>query len=156
MLRLIRFVFRLFRSAIFLFLLAVGLGVVLLQTSLSLASATAQVATLSANAATAAALHKKQMAKAISKEKAKARLKRLIVAVPLLGTGAAVAFEGNDLKVWLEENPDESPTDYGCEVASSSAEVMDEILAELPEKFRLSSDLIMSRMPECNEPSAKN
>ena len=156
MLRLIRFVFRLFRSAIFLFLLTVGLGVALLQTSLSLASATAQIATLSANAATAAALHKKQMAKAISKEKAKARLKRLIVAVPLLGTGAAVAFEGNDLKVWLEENPGKSPIDYGCEVASSSAEVMDEVLAELPEKFRPSSDRIMSRMPECNETSAYN
>ena len=156
MLRLIRFVFRLFRSAIFLFLLTVGLGVALLQTSLSLASAAAQVATLSANAATAAALHKKQMAKAISKEKAKARLKRLIVAVPLVGTGAALAFEANDLKVWLEENPDKSPTDYGCEVASSSAEVMDEVLAELPEKFRPSSDLVMSRMPECNEASANN
>ena len=156
MLRLIRFVFRLFRSAIFLLLLAVGLGLALLQTSLSLASATAQIATLSANAATAAALHKKQMAKAISKEKAKARLKRLIVAVPLLGTGAAVAFEGNDLKVLLAENPDKSPTDYGCEIASSSAEVMDEVLAELPEKFRPSSDLIMSRMPECNEPSTDN
>ena len=156
MLRLIRFVFRLFRSAIFLFLLTVGLGVALLQTSLSLASATAQVATLSANAATAAALHKKQMAKAISKEKAKARLKRLIVAVPLLGTGAAVAFEGNDLKVWLGENPDKSATDYGCEVASSSAEVMDEVLAELPETFRPSNDLIMSRMPECNKPIADN
>ena len=156
MLRLIRFVFRLFRSAIFLFVLAVGLGLAFLQTSLSLASATAQIATLSANAATAAALHKKQMAKAISKEKAKARLKRLIVAVPLLGTGAAVAFEGNDLKVWLEENPGKSATDYGCEVASSSAEVMDEVLAELPEKFRPSSDLVMSRMPECNEPIADN
>ena len=156
MLRLITFVFRLFRSAIFLFLLAVGLGVALLQTSLSLASATAQVATLSASAATAAALHKKQMAKAISKEKAKARLKRLIVAVPLVGTGAAIAFEGNDLKVWLEENPDKSPTDYGCGVAYASAEVMDEVLAELPEKFRPSSDLIMSRMPECNQPNANN
>ena len=156
MLRLIRFVFRLFRSAIFLFLLAVGLGVALMQTSLSLASATAQVATLSANEATAATLYKKQMAKAISKEKAKARLKRLIVAVPLLGTGAAVAFEGNDLKVWLEENPGKSATDYGCEVASSSAEVMDEVLAELPEKFRPPSDLVMSRMPECNEPIADN
>ena len=155
MLRLIRFMFRLFKSAIFLFLLGLGLGVALLQTSLSLASATAQVATLSAYA-TAAALHKKQMAKAISKEKAKARLKRLIVAVPLLGTGAAVAFEGNDLKVWLEENPDKSPTDYGCEIASSSAEVMDEVLAELPAKFRPSSDLIMSRMPECDKPSAND
>jgi hypothetical protein len=156
MLRLIRFVLRLFRSAIFLFLLAVGLGVTLLQTSLSLASATAQVVTLSANAATAATLHKKQMAKAISKEKVKARLKRLIVAVPLVGTGAALAFEANDLKVWLEENPDKSPRDYGCGVAYASADVMDEVLAELPERFRPSSDLIMSRMPECNEPSANN
>jgi len=156
MLRLIRFVLRLFRSAIFLFLLAVGLGVTLLQTSLSLASATAQIVSLSANAATAATLHKKQMAKAISKEKAKARLKRLIVAVPLVGTGAALAFEANDLKVWREENPDKSPRDYGCGVAYASADVMDEVLAELPERFRPSSDLIMSRMPECNEPSANN
>ena len=156
MLRLIRFMFRLFRSAIFLFLLALGLGVTLLQTSLSLASATAQVATLSANAATAAALHNKQMAKAISIEKAKARLKRLIVAVPLVGTGAALAFEGNDLKVWLEENPDKSPKDYGCEVASSSAEVMDEVLAELPEKFRPASDFVMSKIPECDKLNANN
>ena len=91
----------------------------------------------------------------ISKEKAKARLKRLIVAVPLVGTGAAVAFEGNGLKVWIEENPGKSPTDYGCEVASSSAEVMDEVLAELPERFRPSSDLIMSRMPECDSPEQR-
>ena len=156
MVRLIRFLLGLFKSAIFLFLLALGLGVALLQTSLSLASATAQVATLSANAATAAALHKKQMAKAISKEKAKARLKRLIVAVPLIGTGAAIAFEANEVKVWLEENPDKSATDYGCDVAYASADVMDEVLAELPERFRSSNDLIMSRMPECDKPSAKN
>ena len=96
------------------------------------------------------------MAKAISKEKAKARLRLLIVAVPLVDTRAALAFEANDLKVWLEENPDNSPTDYGCGVAYASADVMDEVLAELPERFRPSSGLIMSRMPECNEPSANN
>ena len=60
------------------------------------------------------------------------------------------------MKVWVKENPDKSPTDYGCEVASSSAEVMDEVLAELPKKFRPSSDLIMSRVPECNEASAND
>ena len=58
------------------------------------------------------------------------------MAVPLVGTGAALAFEANGLNVWLEENLDKSPTDYGCEVASSSAEVLDEVLAELPEKVR--------------------
>jgi hypothetical protein len=96
------------------------------------------------------------MTKAISKEKAKARLKRLIVAVPLVGTGAALAFEAHDLKIWLEENPDKSPTDYGCELASSSAEVMDEVLAELPEKVRPSSDFVMSKIPECDKPNANN
>ena len=54
------------------------------------------------------------------------------------------------------ESPDKSATDSGCEVASSSAEVMDEVLAELPAKFRPLSDLIMSRMPDCDKPSAKN
>jgi hypothetical protein len=142
-----RLISRLFRSAMFLFILVVGLGVALIQTSLSLASLTAQVTTLTADAATAVIQHKKQMAKAVSKEKAKARLKRLIVAVPLVGTGAALAFEANEMKAWLEENPGKSSTDYGCEVASSSAEVMDEVLAELPEKFRPSSDFVLSQMP---------
>ena len=96
------------------------------------------------------------MAKAISKETAKARLKRLIVAVPLVGTGAALAFEANELKVWLEENPGKSPIDYGCEVASSSAEVMDEVLTEFPKQVRPSSDFIMSQMPECDKASAKS
>ncbi|MDA7550340.1 hypothetical protein N8760_00755 [Rhodobacteraceae bacterium] len=152
----IRLIIRLFRSAMFLFILVVGLGVALIQTSLSLASLTAQVTTLTADAATAVIQHKKQMAKAVSKEKAKARLKRLIVAVPLVGTGAALAFEANEMNTWLEENPGKSSTDYGCEVASSSAEVMDEVLAELPEKFRPSSDFVLSKMPECDRPSANN
>ena len=81
----IRLIIRLFRSAMFLFILVVGLGVALIQASLSLASLTAQVTTLTADAATAVIQHKKQMAKAVSKEKAKARLKRLIVACLLSG-----------------------------------------------------------------------
>ena len=100
--------------------------------------------------------NKKQMAKAISREKAKARLKRLIVAVPVVGTGAAVAFEANDMQNWLNENPDKSTSDYGCEVAASSAEVLDEVLAELTKKFRLSTDFAMSQMPECDGAKSKS
>ena len=58
-----------------------------------------------------------------------------MVAVPVISTGAAVAFEANSINNWLKENPSKTPSDYGCEVASSSVEVMDDVLAELPEKI---------------------
>ena len=156
MLNIIKFLFRLLRSTVFLLILVIGLGISLIQASISILSLTGQVASMSASAATATAQHKKQMAKAISREKAKARLKRLIVAVPVLGTGAAVAFEANEMQNWLDENPNQSASDYGCEVAASSAEVLDEVLAVLPEKFRPSDDFVMSQMPECNQISDKS
>ena len=149
--RTLRFITRLFRSAIFLFILATALGIGLVKTSLSLAALTAQVATLTANAATSATTYKKQMAKAVSKEKAKARLKRLMVAVPVIGTGAAVAFEANAMNNWLEENPSKTSSDYGCKVASSSVEVMDDVLAELPKRVRPSKDFLISKMPKCDK-----
>ena len=155
MFRAIRFIARLFRSAIFLFMLAIALGIGLFKTNLSLAALTAQVAALTANAATSAAAQKKKMAKAVSKEKAKARLKRLMVAVPVVGTGAAVAFEANDMNRWLEQNPSKTSSDYGCEVAASSVEVMDDVLAELPRKVRPSKDFLMSKMPKCEKPLVK-
>lgn len=149
MLRLIIILINLFRSSLFLIILIVGLGITLVQTSLKLANLTAQVATLTAAAATTAQ-QKKRMTKILSKEKAKARLKRLIVAVPFLGVGASIAFEAGDLKNWLRENPTKDAGDYGCEVTSSSAEVVDEVLSDLPKNFRPSKGKIMGKMPECN------
>ena len=140
---------KLFRSSLFLIILIVGLGITLVQTSLKLANLTAQVATLTAAAATTAQ-QKKRMTKILSKERAKARLKRLIVAVPFLGVGASVAFEAGDLNNWLRENPTKDAGDYGCEVTSSSAEVVDEVLSDLPKNFRPSKGKIMGKMPGCN------
>ena len=97
MLRFIRLIFEVFRSAIFLFLLSLGLRETLVQTRLDLTSKTAQVACISANATTAATLNKKQMAKGISKTKAKARLKRNTDPVPLVSIGAAVTFKASDM-----------------------------------------------------------
>ena len=151
MFRTLRFITRLFRSAIFLFILATALGIGLVKTSLSLAALTAQVATLTANAATSATMHKKQMANAVSKEKAKARIKRLIVAVPVIGTFAAVALEANAMNNWLEANPTKTSSDYGCEVVSSSVEVMDDVLAELPRRVRPSKGFLISKMAKCEK-----
>lgn len=150
MLRLIIILVRSFRSSLFLVILIVGLGITLVQTSLKLANLTAQVATLTAAAATRTAQQKKRMTQIVSKERAKARLKRLIVAVPFLGVGASVAFEAGDLNNWLRENPTKDAGDYGCEVTSSSAEVVDEVLSDLPKNFRPSKGKIMGKMPGCN------
>ena len=140
---------KLFKSSLFLAILVVCLGIAVFQMSLKLVNLTAQVATLSASAAMTSVKHKKQMAKLVSRERAKARLKRVIVAIPFLGMGASAAFEASDLNIWLRENPDKDAGDYGCEVTSSSAEVFDDVLNELPQIFRPSKSKIMGKMAVC-------
>ena len=64
------------------------------------ANLTAKVAVLT-SASTVAVKHRKEIAKVL----AKARLKRFIVAIPILGSGAAVAFEASEFKNWQAANP---------------------------------------------------
>ncbi len=110
---------------------------------------TAQVATVTASASAAALSHRKDLAKAIARTKAKARLRRMLVAVPVVGAGAAVAFEAQDFRDWQVDNPDGTFADYSCEVASLSAEVVDEVLQDLPDGFRPSRDMVLNQLPEC-------
>ncbi|MFP7571849.1 hypothetical protein ACGKZZ_13860 [Marivita sp. S2033] len=114
---------------------------------------TAQVATLTASATATALRHRKDMAKAVSKTKAKARLRRLLVAVPFVGGGAAIAFEARDFRDWQADHPDGTFATYSCEVAESSAEVMDEVLQDLPELVRPSRDAVLQRLPKCDAPA---
>lgn len=113
----------------------------------------AQVATVTASASAAALAHRKAVAKAVSKAKAKARLRRLLVAIPVIGTGAAVAFEAQDFRDWQSDNPEGTFADYSCEVAGLSAEVVDEVLQELPNGFRPSRDMVLDQLPECRPPA---
>lgn len=109
----------------------------------------AQVATLTASASAAALKHRKALVKARSK----ARLRRLMVAIPFFGTGLAVAFEAQDFRDWQADNPEGSFADYSCEVAELSAEVLDEVLQDLPETMRPSRDMVLRQLPECAPPS---
>lgn len=68
----------------------------------------------------------------IARLKAKARLRRIATAVPLVGLGAAAYFEEHDRREWLDANPGKTSADYACEIAKLTAEVMDEVMAELP------------------------
>lgn len=129
------------------------LCVTLATTTLSLGiwaiSLTTQVATMTASAAATAIAHRKAIAAAIVRAKAKARLRRIMVAVPLAGIAAVGYFEHGDYQEWKEDNPDGGLGDYGCEVGTISAEVIDEVLQELPETVRPSRDLVLARLPEC-------
>ena len=75
---------------------------------------------------------------------------------PVLGAGAIIYFEEQDYREWLEENPKGTRGDYACEVSHFSADVIDEVLAGLPENLRPGPDNVLSWMPECNDPDLSN
>jgi len=118
------------------------------------ASLTAQVGTMGAAAAASAIANRKAIAAAVTRTKAKARLRRMAVAVPIAGLGLAAEFERRDFVEWQEQNPEGTYGEYGCEVATVSAEVMDDVLQDLPERVRPSRDTVLSWLPECEEPPA--
>ncbi|MBU1175722.1 MAG: hypothetical protein KKH72_10005 [Alphaproteobacteria bacterium] len=152
----LKWIARTVRTTLFLGVLCVSLAVSTASLGLWAVSLTTQVTALTVGAATAALAESKAVAKAVAKakarEKAKARLKRVLVALPLVGIAAAAAFEYGDYREWQEENPEGDFGDYGCEVAALSAEVVNEVLQDLPEATRPPRDAILSRLPACDAP----
>jgi hypothetical protein len=99
------------------------------------------------------------LAKQKAKLKAKARLKRSLVAIPLMGVGLAVLFEEQDYREWAIENPNTGRTEYACEVAKYSAEVIDEVVSDTldatqdwPERMKPDAEWIKSKLtvPKCD------
>jgi len=54
--------------------------------------------------------------------------------------GSLIYFEERDYKEWLAENPDGTRERYAYEIAAITAEVMDEVLQELPARVRPDPD----------------
>lgn len=144
--------FRWLRSTVVLLWLCGALAVGTVVLAVQAITLSAQVATLTAGAAATAVKHRKEMAKAVSKAKAKARLRRMLVAIPFVGGGVAVAFEAQDFQDWLVDNPDGTFAEYSCEVAALSAEVVDDVLQDLPETVRPSRDMVLRQLPDCETP----
>ena len=147
--------FRLFRSTVFLMWLCGALAVGAITLGIQAVTLAAQVTTLSASAAATAIRHRKDVARAVARTKAKARLRRALVAVPIVGGGAMVYFERQDYQDWQAENPEGSFADYTCEVAALSAEVVDDVLQDLPETVRPSRDTALAMLPACTESGAE-
>lgn len=108
-----------------------------------------QVAGLTASAASTALANRRAIYAAVARAKAKARLRRIVASIPIAGIAAAGYFERQDFLEWQADHPSGSFEDYSCEVATLSADVIDEVLQELPEAVRPSKDIVISSLPDC-------
>jgi histidinol-phosphate/aromatic aminotransferase/cobyric acid decarboxylase-like protein len=77
--------FKLVRTTAFLVVLCVSLATTAVSLGVWAVSLTAQVTTMTASAAAAAIAHRKAIAAAVLRTKAKARLRRALVVVPVAG-----------------------------------------------------------------------
>lgn len=91
--------------------------------------------------------HRRELVRAM----AKARVRRLTTAIPIVGVGAAIYFERQTYGEWRELYPDGTPEEYACDMATLTAEVMDEVLQELPELARPSERRVQGFLPDCEE-----
>lgn len=134
---------RFLRNTTFVIWLTISLASFAVTATVWAVSQTLRVAALTKTVATQTFQNRKQIARL----KAIARLRRIATAVPVLGLGTAAYFEETDIREWLEDNPGKTNADYACEIADLTAEVMDEVLAELPSPTALPEWAI----PECRQ-----
>ena len=132
---------RLLRNTTFVLFLLISLASLAISTSIWAVNQTMRVATLSKAVATQAVQNRRQIARLA----AKARLRRIVAAVPLAGIAAASYFEERDRREWLEANPGKTNADYACDVAELTTEVLDEVLAGMPMEIQLP----VWALPEC-------
>ena len=111
---------------------------------------TTSVARLTTEATAAALKHRKEISRVVAKTKAKARLKRALVMVPIAGIAAGAYFEEQDYREWKEQNPNGNRQDYACEVAALTAEILDELLQEIPDNLRPSGERLTDQLPKCH------
>lgn len=139
------------KNTTFLLFTCATLAVTTAGLAIKTVSLTTQVAGLSASAATAALAQRKANLAAVARIKAKARLRRIVAAIPVAGLAAAAEFERRDFLEWQANNPEGTFGQYSCEVATVSAEVIDEVLQEVPEIVRPSPETVIGLLPECSK-----
>ena len=109
------------------------------------------VAKLSTEITTNTIKHRKEISKTISKIKAKARLKRMITMLPFAGAAAGLYFEESEFQEWLIDNPNGKRSDYLCEIAEITSEIIDEFIDALPQSIKSGENLLKAITPECTK-----
>lgn len=136
----------------------VGVGIYAVQLTLRIASLTADLANSATELASTKASHQKSLSQQKAKIKAKARLRRGLIAVPFIGAGLIIYFEEQDFQEWLVEHPEGDRSKYFCEVAAYSAEIVDELVVDtlkatenLPEYLKPNAEKVKNwlEIPKC-------
>lgn len=69
-----------------------------------------------------------------------------MAAVPFAGPAAVGYLEERDCRAWLAAHPGSTSADYFCDIAEATAEVVDEMLVDLPKNLSLPEAVY----PECD------
>ncbi len=141
----------LFKNTVFLIWLLCSLASITIFTSIWALQKTFIVAKLSAEITSNTIKHRKEIKKTISKIKAKARLKRIISMLPIAGAAAGIYFEESEFQEWLIDNPNGKRSDYMCEIAEITSEVIDEIIDALPQSIKSGESLLKAITPVCTK-----
>ncbi|MDC0636237.1 hypothetical protein OAP02_01200 [Amylibacter sp.] len=138
----------LFKNTVFLIWLLCSLASITVFTSIWALQKTFMVAKLSAEITSNTIKHRKEIKKTITKIKAKARLKRIITMLPIAGAAAGIYFEESEFQEWLIDNPNGKRSDYLCEIAEITSEIIDEVIDALPQSIKSGENLLKATTPE--------
>ena len=141
----------LFKNTVFLIWLLCSLASITVFSSIWALQKTFMVAKLSAEITSNTIKHRKEIKKTITKIKAKARLKRMITMLPIAGAAAGIYFEESEFQEWLIDNPNGKRSDYLCEIAEITSEIIDEVINTLPKSIRSGENLSQAISPVCTE-----
>ncbi|MDC1264953.1 hypothetical protein N8Z93_05345 [Amylibacter sp.] len=141
----------LFKNTVFLIWLLCSLASITVFSSIWALQKTFMVAKLSAEITSNTFKHRKEIKKTISKIKAKARLKRIITMLPIAGAAAGIYFEESEFQEWLIDNPNGKRSDYLCEIAEITSEIIDEVIDALPQSIKSGETLLKAITPECTK-----
>ena len=141
----------LFKNTVFLIWLLCFLTSITVFSSIWALQKTFMVAKLSAEITSNTFKHRKEIKKTISKIKAKARLKRIITMLPIAGAAAGIYFEESEFQEWLIDNPNGKRSDYLCEIAEITSEIIDDVIDDLPQSIKSGENLLKAITPECTK-----
>ena len=141
----------LFRNTVFMIWLLCSLASITVFSSIWALQKTFMVAKLSAEITSNTIRHRKEIKKTITKIKAKARLKRIITMLPIAGAAAGLYFEESEFQEWLIDNPNGKRSDYLCEIAEITSEIIDEVIDDLPQSIKSEENLLKAITPECTK-----
>ena len=141
----------LFKNTVFLIWLLCSLASITVFSSIWALQKTFMVAKLSAEITSNTIKHRKEIKKTITKLKAKARLKRIITMLPIAGAAAGIYFEESEFQEWLIDNPNGKRSDYLCEIAEITSEIIDEVIDALSQSIKSGENLLKAITPECTK-----